>query len=145
MRCALLSRTIDLRRYLAAEISRLEGLIEFVDYEEGRSQLDVQMAVAWHPPLGAFDRYPNLAAVCSIGAGVDNIIASPGLRDDVDIVRVVCPIQAEMMSGFVIWHVIGRQRNFSKFREQQRDRIWKRQPQRPPSQVVVGVLGHGSI
>jgi glyoxylate/hydroxypyruvate reductase len=66
--------------------------------------VDVRLAVAWHPPADAFDHYPNLHAVCSIGAGADNILCRPSLRDDIEVVRVVDPAQAKMMPGFVIWH-----------------------------------------
>ena len=106
MRCVLLSKTLNMRAYLASEITRLTGQISFVDHRDGHSAADVRMAVAWHPPADAFDHYPNLKAVCSIGAGADNILRCPSLRDGIDVVRVVDPAQARMMSGFVIWHVI---------------------------------------
>ena len=52
---------------------------------------DVELAIAWYPPADAFERYPNLKAVCSIGAGVDNILRVPSLRAGIDVVRVVEP------------------------------------------------------
>jgi glyoxylate/hydroxypyruvate reductase A len=145
MRCVLLSRTLDMRAHLASEITRLGGEISFVDHPDGHNAADVQMAVAWHPPADAFDHYPNLQAVCSIGAGADNILRCPSLRDDIEVVRVVDPAQAKMMSGFVIWHAIGHQRRFATYRAQQHDRIWKRLPQRSPGEVPVGLLGYGAI
>jgi glyoxylate/hydroxypyruvate reductase A len=145
MRCVLLSRTLNLRAYLASEIPRLIGQISFVDHRNGHSAVDVRMAVAWHPPADAFDHYPNLKAVCSIGAGADNILRCPSLRDDIEVVRVVDPAQARMMSGFVIWHVIGHQRRFAIYRAQQHDKTWKRLPQRAPQQVPVALLGYGAI
>jgi glyoxylate/hydroxypyruvate reductase A len=145
MRCVLLSRTLNMRAYLASEISRLIGHVSFVDHPDGHGAADVRMAVAWHPPADAFDHYPNLKAVCSIGAGADNILRCPSLRDGIEVVRVVDPAQARMMSGFVTWHAIGHQRRFASYRAQQHDKIWKRLPQRSPLQVPIALLGYGAI
>jgi glyoxylate/hydroxypyruvate reductase A len=144
MRCVLLSETLDLRDYLSSVINQF-GDITFVDHNEGRTANDVHLAVAWHPPDDAFDHYPNLKAVCSIGAGADSILACPSLRDDIDVVRVVDPAQAQMMSGFVLWNVIWHQRRFGTYLTQQRDRIWLRLSQRDAKEVPVGILGYGEI
>jgi len=145
MRCALVSRSLDLRGYLAAEFARIADRIEIVDHRRNGKDTDIRLAVAWHPPDDAFEHYPNLQAVCSIGAGVDNIVRCPSLRPDIDVVRIVDPAQAQMMSGFVVWHVIWHQRRFAAYLDQQRNGIWRRLSQRPPQSVPVGILGYGEI
>jgi len=145
MRCVLVSNRLDLRDYLAPELARIADRVEVVDHSTGGSAADVRLAVAWHPPDDAFERYPNLQAVCSIGAGVDNIVACPSLPPDVDVVRVVDPAQAQMMSGFVAWHVIGYQRQFRCYLAQQHKKMWQRIEQRSARSVRVGILGHGEI
>ena len=144
MRCVLLSRTLDLRQHLAREIARLDGVISFVDHPAAKAD-DVEMAVAWYPPTDGFARYPRLKAVCSIAAGADSILHCPSLRDGIAVVRVVEPAQAQMMSGFVTWHVIWHQRSFAKHIAHQRDRLWQRWPQRPARDVPVGILGYGKM
>lgn len=145
MRCALVSSRLDLRRYLGAASARIADRIEIIDHRQNAPDDDVRLAVAWHPPDDAFEHYPNLQAVCSIAAGVDNIIACPSLRPDIDVIRVVDPAQAQMMSGFVTWHVIWHQRRFKSYLDQQRDRIWRRLPQRAAQDVPVAILGYGEI
>ena len=145
MRCALVSSRLDLKFYLGPEISRIADRIEVVDHATSDAANDVRLAVAWHPPDDAFARYPNLQAVCSIGAGVDNIVACPSLKPHIDVIRVVDPGQAQMMSGFVAWHVIGHQRGFAGYRTQQREHVWQRRPQRGADSVPVGILGNGEI
>jgi glyoxylate/hydroxypyruvate reductase len=145
MRCVLVSSNLNLRNYLGAELARAADHIELVDHSDQGSIADVRLAVAWHPPADAFARYPNLQAVCSIAAGVDNILACPSLRPEVDVIRVVDPTQAQMMSGFITWHVIGHQRQFPAYRAQQRDQIWRRLSQRRAQDVPVGILGFGEI
>ena len=81
--------------------ARIADRIEIVSHPHEGPATDVRLAVAWHPPDDAFERYPNLQAVCSIGAGVDNILVCPSLRPDIEVIRVVDPEQAQMMAGFV--------------------------------------------
>ena len=144
MHCVLLSRTLNLRKHLASEIARLDGRITFVDHLGGNAQ-DVTLAVAWYPPADAFAHYPNLKAVCSIAAGADSIVMNPSLRDGIEVVRVVEPAQAEMMSGFVHWHVLWHHRRFATYLANQRAHLWKRLPARTAGEVPVGVLGYGAI
>jgi glyoxylate/hydroxypyruvate reductase A len=144
MHCVLLSEAINLRKYLAPEIAKLEGRITFVDHLQGNAD-DVRMAVAWLPMPDAFDHYPNLQAVCSIAAGADSIILCPSLRDGIEVVRVVEPAQAEMMSGFVLWHVIWHQRRFATYLANQHAKRWQRLEPRTPQEVPVGILGYGAM
>ncbi|MEH2512719.1 glyoxylate/hydroxypyruvate reductase A [Nitrobacteraceae bacterium AZCC 1564] len=144
MHCVLLSDTLDLRDYLSDIIRELDH-ITFVDHRDRHNPSDVRLAVAWHPARDAFDSYPELKAVCSIGAGADNILSCPSLRRGIDVVRVVDPAQAEMMSGFVLWHVIWHQRRFATYLAQQRERVWQRLSQRSARDVSVGILGYGEI
>ncbi len=145
MRCVLVSKSLDLRGYLGPELARLADRIELIDHRPNGAAADVRMAVAWNPPDDAFAHYPNLQAVCSIGAGVDSILACPSLRRDIDVIRIVDPAQAQMMSGFVTWHVISHQRRFAAYLAQQRDGVWQRLRQRRAQDVPVGVLGYGEI
>ena len=145
MRCVLLSRTLDLRKRLAPEIDRLKGRVTFVDHPDADGAADVQMAVAWYPPADAFEHYPNIKAVSSIAAGADSILHCPSLPDGIPVVRVVEPAQAQMMSGFVLWHVLWHQRGFAKHLAHQRDKYWARDPQRPARDVPVGILGYGEM
>ncbi len=144
MRCVLLSDVLDMRDYLSSVIDQL-GDIDFIDHDPACIDGDVHLALGWHPPSDAFDHYPNLKAVCSIGAGADSILVCPSLRDGIDVVRVVDPAQAQMMSGFVLWNVIWHQRRFATFLSQQREKIWLRVLQRAAKEVPVGILGYGEM
>jgi glyoxylate/hydroxypyruvate reductase len=145
MRCVLVSSSLDLRDYVGAELMRAADHIDIVDHPHPGPVNDIRIAIAWHPPDDAFERYRHLQAVCSIGAGVDNILKCPSLRPDIDVIRVVDPTQAQMMSGYIVWHVIGHQRRFQTYRAQQRDLVWQRLGQRRPQDVPVGILGFGEI
>jgi glyoxylate/hydroxypyruvate reductase A len=145
MRCAIISRKLDLRAYYGSALASIADRIESVDHPVTEGAEAVRIALAWHPHADAFERYPNLKAVCTIGAGADNVLACPSLPPHVEVVRVVDADQAEMMAGFVTWHVIWHQRKFATYMQQQRDRVWKRLEQRAASKVPVGILGYGKI
>src|SRR5258705_2322683 len=145
MRWVRVNSKLDLRGYLGAQFMRAAENIEIVNHPHEGPATDIRLAVAWHPPDDAFVHYPNLQAVCSIGAGVDSILACPSLRLDVDVIRVVDPGQAQMMSGFVAWHVIGHQRRFATYQTQQREERWRRLGLRRAQDVPVGILGFGEI
>ncbi|MEH3147826.1 MAG: glyoxylate/hydroxypyruvate reductase A [Methylobacterium frigidaeris] len=143
MRCVLLSRTLDLRALFGEALAAADR-VEIVDHPAGSPE-DVRLALGWNPQPEAFARYPNLAAICSIGAGADNLLACPGLPEQVAVVRVVDPDQARAMSHFVLWHLIGHQRRFRTYAENQRAGRWQRLGQRPAAEVPVGLLGYGRI
>lgn len=145
MRCVLISNSLNLRKLLGPELARIADRIEVIDHSAGGPVADIRLACAWHPPRDAFERYPNLQAVCSIGAGADNILTCASLRPGIDVVRIVDPDQAQTMAGFVAWHVIGHQRSFATYREQQRDRVWRPMGQRSAQSVPIGILGFGAI
>jgi len=57
---------------------------------EGCTKLDaVTFAVCWQPRPGLLRKCPNLAAVHSLGAGVDSIL--PEIPPGVPLARIVCP------------------------------------------------------
>lgn len=145
MRCAIVSRSLDLRAYYGEALDKVADRIQSVMHPVAPSGADVELALAWHPPADAFDHYPNLRAVCTIGAGADNVLACPSLRPDIHVVRVVDPAQARMMAGFVLWHVIWHQRRFAAYLANQKAQVWKRLKQRQAQDVPVGLLGYGEI
>ncbi len=142
--CVLLSATTDLRGLFGTALAEIADHVEILDHPASNPER-VRLALGWRPPADALARYPNLAALCSIAAGVDNLLACPGRPPDLPVVRVVDTDQARAMSGFVLWHVIGHQRRFAAYAENQRDRVWRRLYSRDASAVPVGILGYGKI
>ncbi|AWN53888.1 glyoxylate/hydroxypyruvate reductase A [Methylobacterium sp. 17Sr1-1] len=142
--CVLLSSTTDIRGLYGDALEAIADRVEILDHPAENPER-VRLALGWRPPADALARYPNLAALCSIAAGVDNLLACPGRPPDLPVVRVVDPDQARAMSGFVLWHVIGHQRRFDAYAANQRDRVWRRLCPRDAGAVPVGLLGYGKI
>jgi glyoxylate/hydroxypyruvate reductase A len=105
----------------------------------------IAFALAWDPGAEDFRPYPNLRLVSSIAAGVNGILASASLPGDVPLMRIAGESQAQMMAGFVTWHVLWHHRRFGDYFAHQRQAHWERLPKRDASEVRVGLLGAGKM
>ncbi|WP_304526140.1 NAD(P)-dependent oxidoreductase [Halomonas sp. I5-271120] len=106
---------------------------------------DVRFAICWLPNEQAFEAYPNLTLAMSIGAGVDALLAHPGLGDGVQIARVRDPHQADLMAGFAAHEVLNREREFAILERNAAKAHWEPLPMRAPASAKVAVLGHGTM
>jgi glyoxylate/hydroxypyruvate reductase A len=105
---------------------------------------DIAYACAWHAPRGLFASLPRLAAIFSLGAGVDHVIADPDLPD-VPVVRIVDPDLTTRMTEYVVLHVLMHHRRQRLYDAQQRERTWREHEQPAASAVAVGVMGLGVL
>ncbi|MCL7941515.1 NAD(P)-binding domain-containing protein [Halomonas sp. ATCH28] len=106
---------------------------------------DVRFAICWLPDERAFEPYPNLALAMSTGAGVDALLAHPGLDESVKIARVRDPHQADLMAGFAAHEVLHREREFATLERNAASARWAPLPMRAPASATVAVLGHGTM
>jgi glyoxylate/hydroxypyruvate reductase len=105
---------------------------------------DVSYACAWKPPSGLLTRFPNLAAIFSLGAGVDHLMNDPELPK-VPVVRMVDPDLTGRMSEYVALHVLIHHRRVTTYARQQRERRWHDHPQPMANEVAVGIMGFGVL
>jgi glyoxylate/hydroxypyruvate reductase len=105
----------------------------------------VRYALTWRHPPGLLENLPNLAAIFSLGAGVDHVFADPRLPP-APIVRVVDPDLTTRMSEWVVLQVLLHHRQFRRYDLQQRGRIWEEDEAQPAAHDVrVGILGLGVL
>ena len=71
----------------------------------------------------ALAAFPNLKAIFSLGAGVDDLLADPELPD-VPMVRIVDPDLTMRMTEYVVLHVLMHHRRQRLYDTQQRVRMW---------------------
>jgi glyoxylate/hydroxypyruvate reductase A len=105
---------------------------------------DIDYACVWRPPHGMLGSFPNLKAVFTLGAGVDDVLTDPQLPQ-VPIVRIVDPDLTMRMTEYVVLHVLKYHRQQRLYETQQRERRWRDHDQPAASEVAVGVLGLGVI
>src|SRR5438067_74744 len=104
----------------------------------------IAYACVWKPPPGLLARFSNLAAIFSLGAGVDHLTGDPDLPA-VPVVRVVDRDLTARMTEYVVLHVLLHHRRLRLYQRQQRERVWHEHSQPAASEVTVGFLGLGVL
>jgi len=127
------------RAALAAEFDELEFSADHVDRPES-----VDIALIWKLPDGGLDRFQNLCAILSLGAGIDQLDASR-LPKHVPIARLVDTSLTSTMVDYARTAVFRYHRRFHVFEQQSRDRRWAFIPATLTDETSVGILGLGEI
>ncbi|WP_306117416.1 MULTISPECIES: glyoxylate/hydroxypyruvate reductase A [unclassified Roseitalea] len=105
----------------------------------------IRYAVVWKQRPGVLSGLPNLAAIFSVGAGVDHVFQDPDLPE-VPIVRSVADDLTERMSEYVVWQVLDHHRKGPRYRRQQAERVWNEDRMQPAARdVTVGIMGMGIL
>jgi glyoxylate/hydroxypyruvate reductase len=102
-------------------------------------------AVTWYHQPGSLADLSNLAAIFSLGAGVDHVFADPNLPD-VPIARVVDLDLTQRMTEWIVLQVLLHHRHQRRYESRQRDKIWIEDRDQPAAKDVrVGIMGLGEL
>jgi glyoxylate/hydroxypyruvate reductase A len=105
----------------------------------------VHYVASWKHPPGSLAGLPNLAAIFSLGAGVDHLMTDDRLPD-VPIARVVDPDLTTRMSEYIVLHCLMFLRQQRRYDAQQRAASWEDDRNQPAARSVrVGVMGLGEL
>jgi len=140
-----LSEKTDLKPLYAEAFERYADQVVMLQPSEVTRPEDVRFALCWLPGPEAFAPYPNLGVAMSVGAGVDALLAHPGLTPEMAIARVRDPHQGDQMAGYVAHQILERERGFGAMRANAVEKLWTPTPLRPPAETTVAVLGHGTM
>ncbi len=110
------------------------------DVEPAAPEL-IRAALVYKPPAGSLARFPNLAAVFSLAAGVELLLSDPTLPD-VPVCRMIDPALTTTVADYVHYAVLRVHRHFDVF---ERSTAWSRELPRLASEIGVAVLGLGEI
>ena len=111
----------------------------------GADDPSISYAVVWNQRPRVLSSLPNLRVIFSVGAGVDHILADPTVPDDVPIVKIVSDNLTQHMTEYVVWRVMDHHRQGMLYSAQQKKKIWREAPQRPASDISVGIMGLGTL
>ena len=118
--------------------------LDFRIWPEVGDPAEIDVALVWQPPPGELARYPNLRAILSLGAGIDGLLAQPGLPD-VPIARMVDPSLTRTMSEYVLLATLRHHRQFDRFEREQRAARWSFALPPRATDRRVGVMGLGVL
>jgi glyoxylate/hydroxypyruvate reductase len=105
----------------------------------------VQAALVANPPPGSLQGLPGLRLIQSLWAGVDRLLADPGLPAGVPVARMVDPAMNAAMAETALWATLSLQRGFFTYAANQRAGVWRTHAQRRAQDLRVLVLGQGQM
>jgi glyoxylate/hydroxypyruvate reductase A len=104
----------------------------------------VDVAMVWTLPDGGLERFVNLRAILSLGAGI-NQLDLQRLPKHVPLARLVDASLTRTMVDYAKTAVYRYHRRFHVFERQSRDRHWMYIPATLTADTSVGILGLGEI
>lgn len=102
-------------------------------------------AVVWMPPDAFYAAQPRLKAIFNLGAGVDGLLGSTALPDDVPVVRLEDAGMAPLMAEYVLQAVVRHARGLDRMDDERRARQWVWRPAADRADFPVGVMGAGAL
>jgi glyoxylate/hydroxypyruvate reductase A len=103
---------------------------------------DIDYLAFMHPDFDALPAFPNLKAMFSRAAGVEDIVDHPKLPK-VPLGKIEPPGGDPMMTEYTVMHVLRLHREIPAYEEAQRRREWRVAPIARPEQRRIGFLGLG--
>ena len=105
---------------------------------------DIDYLAFMHPDFDKLPAFPNLKAMFSRAAGVEDIVKHPKLPK-VPLGKVEPPGGDPMMTEYVVMHVLRLHRDMPAYQAAQANREWRRVPIARPEQRRIGFLGFGMM
>ena len=118
--------------------------IKFYNFLEDHPRDEIEVAMVWKHPAGAFKQYPQLGYIASFGAGVDFLLDDSEIPN-IPITRVVDTVLASDMSEFVVGAILAYLKNFHQYSHDQINGNWQPIPYRRIEDVRVGIMGLGAL
>lgn len=144
MSLLLIAPNRDMRRWKDALLD-VDPNLDVEIWPDVQNDERVQLAVTWQQPAHVLERYPNLKAISSLGAGVNHILEDETVPESLPVCRVVSPSLTQQMKEYVLSAVLNYQRNiFTYFRQKQQGK-WQEHVHKPAGDVPIGVMGLGAL
>lgn len=105
---------------------------------------EIDYLAAWTIPAGLFAELPNLKAVFSVGAGIDQLDLA-GIPPGLPLIRMIEPGITACLTAWVAMAVLALHRDLPAYAAQQRAGIWRGLKVVPPAAHRVGLLGLGHL
>ncbi|NDY95443.1 2-hydroxyacid dehydrogenase [Wenzhouxiangella limi] len=128
---------------LAAAIRRQDPSIDVRIWPETGPAAAIRFAVLWQQPPGLLRQLKGLAAVSSLGAGAEHVLADPDLPPGMRVGRLAGQRLAADMAAYLLAQVLGHWRRLARFRQAQAREEWS--PWAPADPPRIGLLGTGNM
>ncbi len=106
---------------------------------------EVSFALLWQHPHEELNKFVNLKAIASLGAGIDHILQDPTIPPNLPVARIVDPNLVASMTQYVVTAVLHCFREFDLYKKQQTTQSWQPAPPRNIADYPVGIMGMGML
>lgn len=145
MKVVFYARGEDFSDWLPSVTELLPGADCRLWSETETSDWQADYALVWQPPQALFERHTQLKAIINLGAGVDKLLALPGLPEGVPVLKLRDAGMATWMTDYVRYGLLHFSRDFDAYQRQQRRSVWQPEKIDARSNWPVGILGMGAI
>lgn len=118
---------------------------QVVGYNADYEPKAVRYIVGWRPDARWINEFPCIAAVASIGSGVDHIEHLQELRHEIPVLRTVSNDLIQRMREFVTLCVLSWHRQLPQMLVDSQTHRWERRAVSTAQDVAVGILGYGRM
>lgn len=105
----------------------------------------IEYALLWKQSKGMIETLSGLKAIFALGAGVEHFVSSPGLSENVPIIRLEDAGMADQMVQYHLYAALHFMRDFDIYSAQQAMADWMPHDVARISTCHVGVMGLGSL
>ncbi len=142
MSIAIVAPNKDVENWISV-FKTIDNQVEVEVYPDILEPDKVEVAVVWLHPHGSLMNFPNLKLICSMGSGVDHIIADPKLPKGIPVTRIVDPRLTYSMTNYVIMGVLNFHRQIFRYISYKKEKKWDMSD--PEIDITVGVMGVGQL
>lgn len=130
---------------LSKKIHQLDSSIEIEIWPDIKSLDNVDCICTWLPDAGVLERFNNLKAIFSLGAGVDHILKHYTPPAHIQLTRIIDPKMATQMAQYICKSVLNITLKNNYFIHQQQKKAWSRMAMLAPKNHCVGIMGLGYL
>ena len=140
----LKSDTDDAGRWIDAFAAE-DPSLEIRVWPEVGEPAEIDVAVVWDLPDGAYRAFPNLLAILCLGMGVNHLMARGDLPAGVPIARLDDPWMVAAMTEYVLLHCLRHHRGQDHYERAQARAEWLVLPTPETAARRIGIMGIGVL
>ncbi len=106
---------------------------------------EVELLICWKPYHGLIEKFSNLKAIQSLGAGVDHIFDSNIIHPFIQVSKLVNHQLTQDMWEHILGIVLYDMKNFSFYEQQMLKNNWKPRWYKNIKDITLGIFGLGTI
>ncbi|HEY1383588.1 MAG TPA: glyoxylate/hydroxypyruvate reductase A [Dongiaceae bacterium] len=119
--------------------------IDFRPHQPGMDVSDIPYCLVWRAAPGLWPAMKSLKIIFGLGAGVERLLADPGLPRNVPLVRMVEPELTRGMVEYVLWQCLFHHRKVWELEAAQSCATWRPHTYPAPWDRTIGILGLGEL